>query len=312
MLDRLLHFILPHENNNHRAKILHNSSIAVIIGILLIGSLAINIIQSTNPDVLGVSYSISENELLNLVNQKRQANNLSPLVIDATLNDAARRKAADMLEKNYWAHFSPDGSSSPWNFIRAAGYNYTFAGENLAKGFTDANSIVEAWMNSPTHRDNILSSRYRDVGFAIVPGSLGGEETVLVVEMFGARSSQEVATVAEVQISITPTTSPSIAVSSVSPTISPIPTAALIVNTEENSFPGSSSAVVSKPRVDAAITSKAASTVGLSFIAFAFLMDLLIVERKKIPRIVGHNLDHVILILLFLLFVLLKSKGVII
>ena len=69
--------------------------------------------------------------------------------------------------------------------------------------------------------------------------------------------------------------------------------------------------VVRKPKIDAATTTKAASTVGLSFLAFGFLMDALIVERKKIPRIVGHNLDHVMLILMFLLFVVIMRGGVI-
>ena len=68
-----------------------------------------------------------------------------------------------MFSKNYWAHFAPDGSTSPWDFIHQSGYNYIFAGENLAKGFTDANSVVAAWMNSPSHRENILSNKYKDV-----------------------------------------------------------------------------------------------------------------------------------------------------
>src|SRR3989344_2209100 len=168
----LKHLLIPHESNNHRAKILHNSSIFVILVLVLFSSLFVYFLKNTRPDILGISYSISETELLALINNMRQENGLAPLVLNDKLSDAARRKAADMFQKNYWSHFSPDGATSPWGFIRAAGYNYMYAGENLAKGFTDAGSIVNAWMNSSTHRENILSSRFKEVGFAISPGSL--------------------------------------------------------------------------------------------------------------------------------------------
>ena len=65
----------------------------------------------------------------------------------------------------------------------------------------------------------------------------------------------------------------------------------------------------SAPKIDSRTTSKAVSTVGLTFLAFAFIMDLVIVERRKIPRVVGHNLDHIMLILGFLLFAILQRNG---
>ena len=303
MFSFLRHLLTPHYTNNHRARILHNSSLFLLLIFLLLGSFLINYFQHANPEVLGVSYSISENDLLALVNQKRQEKGLATLSLNSELDDAARRKAADMYSKNYWSHFAPDGSTTPWVFIRDAGYNYIFAGENLAKGFTDSGAVVEAWMNSSTHRDNILSDKYRDVGFAIVPGTLSGEETVLVVEMFGARQSQTLAAVSKIAAEA-PLASPSPEiVREISTTPTPPPVSAREAST---------AAVITHPKIDTSVTSRAASTVGLSFLAFAFVMDLLIVERKKIPRVVGHNLDHVILILLFLLFIVLRSGGVII
>lgn len=303
MFNFLKHLLVPHEKNNHRAKILHNSSLFLIILFLVAASIASYFIKVSKPDILGVSYSISGGELLNLVNQRRQENGLAPLALDATLDDAARRKAADMLSKNYWAHFAPDGSTSPWDFIRQSGYNYTFAGENLAKGFTDSGSVVAAWMSSPSHRDNILSNRYRDVGFAIVPGTISGEETVLIVEMFGSRTSQTLAAVPQTSVAAAQAPTPP----SPTPTVVVVQVAELVPTKAEQR-----PVLVNRPKVDAVITTRAASTVGLSFLAFAFLMDMLIVKRKKIPRFVGHNLDHVILILLFMLFIVLKSRGVII
>lgn len=299
MFGFLKHLFLPHEKNNHRAKILHNSSFFVILLLILTISIVSYSIKNIRPDILGISYSISDAELLSLVNRERETRSLPPLALNPQLSDAARRKAADMYAKNYWAHFAPDGSTSPWAFIKATGYNYSYAGENLAKGFTDPSSIVSAWMDSQTHRDNILNSRYQDVGFAIVPGTLSGEETVLVVEMLGATSSRTLAVLTEGAEGVASVQEQTQQSSGSAPTaVSPA---------QAGSFARAQSA----PKIDAEITSAAISTVGLSFLAFAFMMDLIIVERKKIPRIVGHNIDHIMLILMFLLFLVLRG-GVII
>lgn len=314
MFGFLKHLFIPHAKNNHRAKILHNSSLLLIVLFFLGAATFAYLIKTVNPQILGVSYSISETDLINLVNNQRASNGLPALSEDSALDDAARRKAADMFAKNYWAHYAPDGQTSPWGFIRAAGYNYIFAGENLAKGFTDPNSVVNAWMNSSTHRDNILSSKYREVGFAIVPGTLQGEDTVLIVEMFGARSSPTLAKVAEgppaqavqtVQAAQTVQVAPPES----TPGSNFNPVKVVVANVQNLKPTPVQQTAQARPKLDAQITSKAASTVGLSFLGFAFIMDLLIVERKKIPRIVGHNLDHVILILLFLLFIVLRSSG---
>lgn len=310
MFGLIKHVLIPHRNNNHRAKLLHNSSLIALVAIVLFASFFGLAIKKANPEVLGISYSISQGELVNLVNQQRAANGLSALSENAALDDAARRKAADMLAKNYWAHFAPDGSTSPWTFIKDAGYSYTYAGENLAKGFTDPTSVVNAWMNSPTHRDNLLSSKYNDVGFAIVTGNLEGEETVLIVQMFGSKNAESTANVSPAQeaepvavISITPTpVSAQVAAAQeiivITPTLTPTPSPVHEVAS-------------SKPLIDSASTAKTAATAGLVFLVFILIMDLIIVEKKKIPRLVGHNIDHIIIICLFIIFVVLSAGGVI-
>lgn len=310
MFGFLKHLFLPHEKNNYRAKIIHNSTLATILSFFLILNFAWYFISSVRPDILGISYSVSENELLDLVNKERAERGLHPLRINDQLSDAARRKAADMLEKNYWAHFAPDKSTSPWEFIRAAGYNYVHAGENLARGFTDAQPAMHAWMNSETHRDNILADKYQDIGFAIVPGTLTGEETVLIVEMFGSTTSQTLASAPQATIQGTSPPSSRVAIAS-APDSVPMPDSSTAVSpaSSAGSQPGSFTHVQSAPKIDSRTTSKAVSTVGLTFLAFAFIMDFVIVERRKIPRIVGHNLDHIMLILTFLLFVYLQKSG---
>lgn len=128
--------------------------------------------------------SITSDNIISLTNQERVGYGLNTLSTNAQLSAAALAKANDMFEKQYWDHFGPNGES-PWQFIRATGYDYVYAGENLAKGFRTAEGIHEAWMASPTHKANIVSGNYKDIGVAVVEGELLGKQTTLVVQMFG-------------------------------------------------------------------------------------------------------------------------------
>lgn len=132
----------------------------------------------------GQALAQSSNTLIAFTNQQRVAAGLTPLVKNDELMASAQSKAQDMLAHDYWAHFAPD-KTSPWDFIRAAGYTYMHAGENLAKGFTDNQSVVTAWMQSSEHRKNILDPSFQDVGIAVVQGQLLGHKTTLVVAHYG-------------------------------------------------------------------------------------------------------------------------------
>jgi hypothetical protein len=89
-----------------------------------------------------------------------------------------------MFTNNYWAHNSPQGKT-PWTFFDAVDYKYSTAGENLAKDFYNTDSLVKAWMNSPTHKENIINTKYKEIGIAVVNGTLGDIKTTLVVQHFG-------------------------------------------------------------------------------------------------------------------------------
>jgi uncharacterized protein YkwD len=106
---------------------------------------------------------IDFDSLIRLHNETRLKNNLNQLQINVQLIDSAQRKADGMLADNCWSHYCPDGKS-PWDFFNEAGYEYVIAGENLAQGFFDNNSVFNAWMNSPTHRENILNSEFNEIG----------------------------------------------------------------------------------------------------------------------------------------------------
>ncbi len=122
-------------------------------------------------------------EVIALANEDRAALGLEPLNADEKLMQAAMDKARDMFEKGYWDHFGPNGES-PWQFIKGEGYEYTMAGENLAKGYTDANKMNQAWMESPGHRANIVKAEFNEIGVAVVDGTLEGQDVTLVVQMF--------------------------------------------------------------------------------------------------------------------------------
>jgi hypothetical protein len=187
-MSRLAHYLIPHHSNNQRARLLHSSSLSWIIVLFIVFQLAVSKFSAVFPSILGYASQIPPEQIISLTNSQRQAKGLSVLRLDPELSKAAAQKAADMFAKDYWAHVSPTGTQ-PWYFISQVGYNYRYAGENLARDFSDPQSVVNAWMNSPSHRDNLLSSHYQDIGVAVVDGTLGGKETTLVVQMFGTRLS---------------------------------------------------------------------------------------------------------------------------
>src|SRR3989344_9271313 len=223
MLKLLRHILTPQATNNYRARILHPQFLILAILLFFASGILMSFVRTNFPSVLGITSNVSTNELLVLTNQKRLEVGLSPLTMNSQLEVAAQNKANDMLAKNYWSHIAPDGTT-PWYFIKNSGYSYIYAGENLARGYNSANDVLNAWLASPTHRYNIMSSKYNNVGFAVVTGNLTGEDTVLVVEMFrntGAPVGNKVAVQQAVQ-AISPT--PVVTLQTTSPT----PTLALV------------------------------------------------------------------------------------
>lgn len=148
---------------------------------------------------------ISKNVLLNLTNQERKSLGVTPLRENSKLNRAAYLKAKDMLGKDYFAHTSPDGLN-PWYWFSKVGYNYQYAGENLAIDFLDSEELYQAWDNSPSHRENIINSKYKEIGIAVLTGEFEGAETTVVVQLFGAPIK---ALAKEPSPTITPKTTPS-------------------------------------------------------------------------------------------------------
>ena len=129
---------------------------------------------------------ITRESVIAEMNSYRAAKGLPPLREDTRLIRAADERMRDMEELAYWAHVSPDGRS-PFLLLRPLGYEYQSAGENLASGFDTAELLVQAWMESRGHRDNIMSPMYQDCGVAIIEGSTTGRATGRSIVVLFAR-----------------------------------------------------------------------------------------------------------------------------
>lgn len=171
---------IPTKQNNYKPYLLRK--------IALVGYSVLLIFVNSFGGIFGINQAhasgITPETIIQLTNQERTASGLNTLNTNSALAAAALAKANNMFAEQYWDHFGPNGET-PWQFIRAEGYNYVYAGENLAKGFQTSEGVVEAWMASPTHAANIMSVNYKDIGVAVVQGTLLGKQTILVVQMFG-------------------------------------------------------------------------------------------------------------------------------
>lgn len=174
---------IPHEKNNHRATLIQTPFIAILIGLYLLNQSILKSLTIAKPGILGYSSEITVQKVYEATNKQRQLAGLPSLRYNSTLSKSATSKAQDMFLNNYWAHNSPSGKT-PWDFFKGAGYSYSLAGENLAKDFYDTDSMIKAWMESPTHKANIVNNRYQEIGIGVVNGILNGVKTTLVVQHF--------------------------------------------------------------------------------------------------------------------------------
>jgi Cysteine-rich secretory protein family len=177
------HFI-PHAGNDHRPHILRTKSIHnIILVVLLLEIFTFFIPAITRINNTGGMAAVLPGILADLTNNERQLDNLKTLTVSPVLNKAAEMKAQDMASKGYFAHTSPEGKT-PWYWLEQAGYDYQYAGENLAVNFTDSQDVTSAWMNSPTHKANIVKSNYTEIGTGIAQGMYEGRQTIFVAQVY--------------------------------------------------------------------------------------------------------------------------------
>ncbi|MBU1110664.1 CAP domain-containing protein [Patescibacteria group bacterium] len=174
----------PHKKNDHRPPALRHYSIFPLVTAFILFQVNLTLFGSSNPQILSFATSIYQQDFFKLVNEERSQVAVHALVENSSLNRAAQLKAQHMFNEDYWAHVAPDGTT-PWDFFQQVEYDYRYAGENLAKDFNTSAGVVAGWMGSPSHRANLLNSNFNEMGIAVVNGVLLGEETTLVVQLFG-------------------------------------------------------------------------------------------------------------------------------
>ncbi|MEK7565588.1 MAG: CAP domain-containing protein [Patescibacteria group bacterium] len=283
VVEVFLHLFTPRHTNNQRPRALHLSAISFYIGVLLVFQIGLTFLVRVAPGVLGYATNITIDDLLKNTNEQRIQQGAPVISLNNELSTAAKAKAEDMFANQYWAHTSPTGRD-PWYFILNTGYNYLYAGENLARDFADSQGVVNAWMNSPTHKENLLNSRYQEVGFAVVNGKYNGYETTLVVQVLGTKQGS-------------------------APTVNAPQKPAAIVPTPPPAPPVIGE--VKSVKIDLFSLTKKFSFGLVSLLMIVLAIDAILVYRRRTIRISGHNLAHMMMLVVLLVVLNLVGRGAI-
>lgn len=184
MHTHIKNLFIPHKGNNFRPNFLERLSVGILL-LLVFSSFAFANIQALL--WIGSDFLVSTvlpAVVIDHTNKARGAETLGVLRRNIVLDAAATRKAEHMAENEYFAHYSPDGIS-PWYWFDQVSYKFLHAGENLAVHFTDSSEVVNAWMDSPSHKANILNKNYTEIGVGTAKGTYKGFPTIYVVQFFG-------------------------------------------------------------------------------------------------------------------------------
>ncbi|MFC1700089.1 CAP domain-containing protein [Patescibacteria group bacterium] len=277
---QFVHRFLPHEEEQRRSKFLSNGAMFLYCVFVFSITVTFRFLPKLAPGILGYASNINVSDLLSQTNQKRAEKGLPPLRLNSTLSEAAKRKAYHMFENDYWSHISPDGTE-PWDFILGQGYDYIYAGENLAKNFSSSKQVVEGWYNSPTHKSNLLGSNYDEIGFAVVNGTLDGYETTLVVQMFGRpRDRTQIASVLEEEELLEE-------VSVLEEVPEPVMGTQITVNPQEV-----------EPTLDVTKVSRSMSLTFGGFVGSLLALDVWYSKKKGIKKFTGHTFAHLTILLM--------------
>lgn len=284
------HLFKPQASNKYRSKLLHPQSLLIVSFMLLAFFSLFNALRffpSIADKVLGLDSNVNVNSLLEKTNQERQKLGLTELSLNKELNQAALAKAQDMFNDQYWAHVAPDGKQA-WDFIKEANYVYKYAGENLARDFNNSDEVVKAWMNSPSHYENIANQDFTQMGLAVVTDNLKGFKTTVVVQLFAVPSS--------------------VAIKGEGGTDLLLPKAAEAVRDEVDP------AVAGEKNINTAVILSKLNLTRSFFLIVVLLIvltlayDSLIASSRKYQRIVGQNFAHIAL-LITVAFLLVLFKG---
>lgn len=279
------HHFLPHKEKKIRAGLLRHNAFFLYSLVFLLFLGIVNLSKTIKPGVLGYASDINVRQLLDFTNQERIKLNEKPLILNQKLSKAAEQKARYMFEKNFWAHTSPDGVE-PWKFILDQNYDYSYAGENLARNFYYSKEVVDAWMKSPSHKENLLSQNYDEVGFAVVNGVIDGYETTLVVQMFGRpRDLKSITTIQDQEKYLNSINQK-------------------LASSENKNSLGTNTYVIDLPTVFRYLSFSI-----LGFVLALFVLDVYYSKKNGIDKFTGHTSAHIIILIISIISIYVIYKN---
>jgi len=297
----LRHLFVPHASNNYTPRLFHFQSLLIITTVLIGAQFLLRFGAGYSGSVLGYASNISTSEVITLTNQKRSEVGVGQLVYSDVLSEAARLKGENMIANNYWSHVGPDGTE-PWDFFANVGYSYRYAGENLARDFSNPVSAVNAWMASPSHRDNMLSDKYKEIGVAVVEGTLDGVDTTIIVQLFGTPSE--------------------------APAVVPVVAAAQEQTSSEDFIPSANAQepdtvddqtearkpieINTTPLVSPFSASKYIALFVVSILSIVLVIDVIEIERRGITRPAGRRFAHLSFLITLIIILIIARAGEII
>lgn len=310
-----IHYFYPHTSNNQKAKILHTETFFLLSIFLVIYQIILQTFPLTGVKILGYASNIPPDEIIRLTNIKRQDVGVGDLQYNAALSQAAKAKGEHMLANDYWSHVAPDGTE-PWKFFIDSGYKYRYAGENLARDFSDPASAISAWMASPSHKENMLSGKYNEIGVAVVEGDLNGVDTTIIVQLFGTRLTDTTPQlpIAEAGQQSTAGTSAIIPIA----TLTPIPSITPLVQISPTVFieqgkitsqPVEEKASTFQLLISPFKTTKDLSVVVTVLLLVVMVFDGIVITRRKITRVSGRTFAHIAFFGMILVILLIAKAG---
>lgn len=313
--------MVPSDENNHHPHFWRDGSIAIVL--LVLAVLQIFVVSQSRLLINRESFlaSIIPGVLVSYTNDERKINNALPLVENDLLTQAAELKARDMATRGYFSHNTPEGLL-PWHWIKQVGYEYEYAGENLAVNFSDSKDVVDAWMKSPTHRSNIVKQNYSEIGIALAEGQYKGKDAVFVVQFFGkpkisqgqstvsTSSDARASTTSDIRVQDSSSTLPEVAGAETDKATQDVSTVSEPAQTSsQESFKNTTNKAISSP------VNTASKAFGLVLSVVVLMFAIILIKNRKIhhPRIVLMTLALIVIIvgLMYLNDTLLRQNVVV-
>jgi hypothetical protein len=178
---------MQHDNSHYQHHIGH---FLLLSGVFLF-ALSVFFVSPVSSNV---SNAFGVKEIIDQSNEARSRFNLEPLQVDNKLMGAAQAKAEDMARLRYFEHIAPDGTTA-WDYMKKYDYYYVVAGENLAITNQSTQNVINGWLNSTTHRDNLLSDTYRQfgIGMATYGDYKEHKNTYVITAFYGAADGTQLA-----------------------------------------------------------------------------------------------------------------------